>query len=380
METKDRKRREILAITDKEKKLSLFNKYLKNQELRVKSHKNILVRLRSIDSNGEYITIVPEKEIVEFEVGDKITLYVLLARYIQLDCVVTKVNPFHVFELFVDHLLLAMKARDEDRVIPPPESVWVTNIKISRVTLETELQTIPTYIKINFNDYENRMKTKFDYIKIDKYPASMDERFHIVKTTGKTVYIRDTQDHDSYTALDNDFVNFSEEIIEDTIHLMKDYKNKKIVSEIIMPILYINPSSEVSNIGFVHIQSKSKPIEYSQLMETKILTFEMIDRIRESNTVKYTDKFQVMNLSPGGIRIKVTSENLIEDLHHQPGFLFEVQFKMQAPISIYGNIRYTAMTKERHLIIGLSFNGSTNRLSDKKRYLLNIDYIKKKKL
>ncbi|MEM7183596.1 MAG: DUF1577 domain-containing protein [Spirochaetota bacterium] len=372
-EAVDRQKRDMDLITEKEKKILILSKYLNKQSLRVKGMDKVLVKLKEFSRDGSRI-IVEGTPNLNLVVGDHISLSKLLARYVQLDCEVVKLRPFQHFELKIDELHIAKKERSHKRIKPPEGHVWITNIRTSRASLDTsELNTIPTYVKINFSDYENKLKSTFDFIKIDVFHPGLDEKFYIVRKTGKTLYIENTQKDECYESFDDDFVDYQEELLGDVNRAKFEYKNKKIVSEVIMPVIYLNPYNEASPIGYVHIQSQTYPITHDKVMEAKILTFEMIDRIRESNTLINRKRFPIIDMSEGGVRILIDDQELIDQLPHQLGFTFDIYYKLQSPMTMYGLIRYVAKDPKGKLILGLNISGSSNTSADRERYLNNLE-------
>lgn len=230
---------------------------------------------------------------------------------------------------------------------------------------------IPTVVKITFSDYENKLKKTFDHIKIDVYRGHLEEKFYLVQSTGKTIYIEDTQNPKSYLPLnEEDFLNCEEEFFEEIPAVMKDYRNKKIVSEIIMPIIYINSGTEATPLGYVHIQSYSRKINEDDLMNAKMLTFEMIDRIRESHTIRHNQKVDILNISPDGLRIKITDNDLKMQMPHISGFNMDIVFKLQSPINVSVLIRNFIKDSFGNLTMGIEIEGF--RKGDKQRYLDNL--------
>lgn len=368
----ERHRRDMDLIQQKEKIVLILSKYLNKQNLKVKGLENSYVKLKEFSTDGQNITIEGSQDI-KLNIGDHVSLSKLLARYVQLDCEVIKLKPFHHFDLRIHEVYIAKKERIHQRIQPPAGHVWVTNIRTSRASLDTsELNTIPTYVKINFSDYESKLRQRFDYIKIDVFHTGLDEKFYIVKKTGKTLYLENTQKDECYESFDDDYIDYYDELLGDVNKAKYQYKNKKIVSEVIMPIIYLNPYNEASPIGYVHIQSKTYPISPDQVMEAKVLTFEMIDRIRESNTLVNRKRFPIVDMSEGGLRILVDDAELIDQLPHQLGFTFDIYYKLQSPMTMYGLIRYVAKDAKGRLILGLSISGSSNSSSDRERYLTNL--------
>jgi hypothetical protein len=83
---------------------------------------------------------------------------------------------------------------------------------------------------------------------------------------------------------------------------MMEYKREKVVSEIIVPVTYITHDMTSIPLGYIHMQSKTQSQKYTEdkVLELQQLAFEMVDRIRDSNTVIMTHRETVLNLSRGG--------------------------------------------------------------------------------
>ena len=101
-----------------------------------------------------------------------------------------------------------------------------------------------------------------------------------------------------------------------------------------------------------------------------MLTFEMIDRIRESNTMLYKQKVEVLNISAEGIRIKLIDLDIKQQIQHVGGFNMDIVFKMQPPINVSVIIRNIIKDPSGNHYIGLEIDGF--RQSDKERYLDNL--------
>lgn len=374
MEIIERKTRETIEIKDPHKRVVILEKYLNKTNMQVKDTDT---ELKLLEHNSDGLKIIVEKQdqFRTIQKGHNIILTKLLGRYIQFDCTVIGEKPGNLFLLQINKFIVSSKERKNDRIHPSPEHVWVTNIRTSGVTLEANMHTIPTYIKISFNDYENRLKNKFDYLKIDIFKSDLDERFQLVKETGKTLFVSNAQDIKSYGSLaDEDFLNLEDEYHTEINQLINFYKTKKIVSEVIMPVIYVNLYNEATPFGYVHIQSRTKPIDYDQVMEIKILTFEMIDRIRESNFILNTEKYPILDLSKDGLKIKITDRELKQNLPHVSGFNCDIFFKMQSSINVLCEIRFLGSDQHSDMILGLLIRGF--RDGDKEKFYKSFDIIK----
>ncbi|HMX30875.1 MAG TPA: DUF1577 domain-containing protein [Leptospiraceae bacterium] len=373
MEIIDRKIRETVDIKDAHKRVVILAKHLSKTEMQIKDTET---HLKLLEHNADGTKIIVERLDPTYILrkGQNLILTKLLGRYVQLDCTILGEKPGNLFLLQINKFLVSSKERLNDRIHPPPEQVWVTNIRTSGVSIETNMHTIPTYMKINFTDYENKLRKNFDYIKIDIFKPDLEERFHVVKESGKTLYVANTQDRKCYTAFtDDDFIDLEEEYHAEINRLISMYKTKNIVSEIIMPVIYVNTQNVAIPFGYVHIQSRTKPIDHDQVMELKILTFEMIDRIRESNFILNTNKFRILDLSKSGLKIRVPDRELKQHLPHVTGFNCDIFFKMQSAINIQCEIRFIGRDQNDDMILGLLITGF--REGDKEKFYSNFSTL-----
>lgn len=374
LEIIDRKIRETVDIKEPHKRVVILAKHLSKTEMQIKDTET---HVRLLEHNADGLKIIIEKLDPGFILrkGQNLVLTKLLGRYIQFDCTVLGEKPGNLYLLQINKFLVSSKERKNDRLHPSPEQVWVTNIRTSGVTIENTMHTIPTYMKISFTDYENRLKKDFDYIKIDIFKPDLDERFQVVKESGKTLFVANTQDRKSYTTLaEDDFINLEDEYHTEIHQLVNMYKTKKIVSEIIMPVIYVNTQNIAIPFGYVHIQSRTKPIDHDQVMEIKILTFEMIDRIRESNFILNTGKYRILDLSRDGLKVKITDRELKQHLPHVSGFNCDIFFKMQSAINVLCEIRYIGKNQEDDMILGLLITGF--REGDKEKFYRSFAILK----
>ena len=229
---------------------------------------------------------------------------------------------------------------------------------------------------MNFADYENKLRPTADYIKIDTF-RSIDDKFGMVKRSQKALFIADTTNPESFKALNDDFVDYAEELGDEIQKAMNEYRDQKVVSELIVPVIYINPADEAIPIGYVHMQSKSQPFDMDKILQVKTLTFEMMDRIRESNLVINTGRYQVMDISVNGLKLKIDDEELGEQLSRYPGFSFDIFFKMQSPLTAYGIIRSVSRDAENNLYLGIMIAGHTSRPGERERYIENVKFLRK---
>ncbi|MCG6141302.1 DUF1577 domain-containing protein [Leptospira bourretii] len=380
METLERSKRSLDVFSDKEKKLHVLTKFLLNQELSLKDniHSGESCFLKKVSADGNKV-LVSVRPTMTLSVGQKITLYKILGRYLHLECTVEQEKGESQYVLHLDKIAIAKKDRESSRIPVPPGSAWITNVVSSKAKIETDMFHVPTAVKVNFQDYETKLKNSVDFIKISTFNSSEDsEIIRQIKKTKKGLLLEDATDRKSYeTAPNEDFLVFSEEIEEDIDKEINNKRNQKIKSELILPILYLTDEEESIPIGYIQMQSKTETFDLLKAMEMKTLCFEMVDRIRHSNMIKSDGKFPVIDISEGGLKVIVDHPDLIQSLPKLSGFQFDIFFRMQSPLTAFGTIKTITKNEEGHLTVGLAIAGHSSRSGEKKRFLENVEFFRK---
>ncbi|TGL65792.1 DUF1577 domain-containing protein [Leptospira sarikeiensis] len=366
-------------ISSKDQKKHVITKYLLDQELTFKVDpfdKKAIIK-KYMEEDEKVLIQVPEGL---DESGDKkVSLYKILAKFIELDCLLLQKIEKGLYLLKVERLAIAKMNREAPRIVVPNGKTFVTNVISSKTVIDANMFNIPTLVKVNFEDYKNRLKkNSSDNIVIDAFKPGLDRKFEIVKRTRKSLLLEDTQNTESYsTAMDPDRLNYTKEIDDDIGTVVRKFKDQKIISELIRPIIYKNHSNEMIPIGYIWIQSKDKKLSSEYLAELGKLSKEVVDRIKESNTIKTTERFRVLDASAKGIKVKIHDPNLIDTLPKQEDFVFDVLFKMQAPLTVSGTIRWWSKDEDGHLVLGLEFKSKSDNPGERERYIKNLELMQK---
>lgn len=379
MDTIERTKRSLDVFSDKEKKLHVLTKFLLNQELNLKDNVNSgeSCILKKVSPDGTKIMISVRAHIT-LSPGQKIVLYKILGRYLHLECTVEQEKGENLYILDLDKIAIAKKDRDSSRIVVPPGTVWITNIISSKARIETDMFHVPTAVKVNFQDYETKLKNSCDFIKIATFTSDDNEKIRRVKQSKKGLILTDTRKKECYEEAPNDdFLVFSEDIDMEIPKEINNYRNQKIISELILPILYLTDEDESIPIGYIQMQSKSEHFDLMKAIEIKTLSFEMVDRIRHSNMIKSEGKFPVLDISEGGLKVKIDHPDLIQSIPKLNGFNFDIFFKMQSPLTAFGTVKSIQKDHEGHLTVGLAIAGHSSRAGEKKRFLENVEFFRK---
>jgi hypothetical protein len=255
--------------------------------------------------------------------------------------------------------------------------VVINNIRAARNTINASLFNVPTSVKIHLEKFQQRLKDFADEVKVRIFEKG-DEKTELVRKTHKILMVTDTQDLMSYVPEDTDgFVDYREHLNTEIGSVMEDYKKKKIISEMIVPIIYLGHDGESVPLGYIQLVSHEKKLGMDTALELKMLAFEMVDQMRDSNTMLINKRQSVGDISRGGLRLVFTDPELKKFLVHQKGFSFDVIFKLQQPITVFTQICYTGYTPQDDLAIGVTIKGFSSRKGESDRYHQYIDNLAK---
>jgi len=376
MEARRDTKRDLELITAPEKIQHLLKNHLAQKSMYVKGSAPPY-EVRILETNA-HNTITVDVGGLRPEMNDELVLFRILGRYIHLNCVVLgKVGSNHVFNMAVKSASISRKERLSLRVPVNDADVHVSNIRTGKHTIDATLFNIPTSVKVNFSTYEQRMKGMADIVKIDVF-SGRGSIFDEVRKTGKMVLVRNAQKSECYSPENEACVDYAAFLEDGLKKKIEEMHRAKIKSEIIVPITYLSHDETRIPLGYIHLQSKTEEYSMDKALELQQLAFEMVDRIRDSNTVLISEKQEVINYSRGGLKVLIRNEELKNYLVRQNGFTFDLFFKMQAPITLYGLIRSAHITDDKNLILGIQISGNSSREGEMKRFMDNVEIQERK--
>ncbi|MEQ8351169.1 MAG: DUF1577 domain-containing protein [Leptospiraceae bacterium] len=317
--------------------------------------------------------ILLESRKLTLEPEMKLQLFRILGRYIELHCEVLKVNGDHKFSIQVVSAAIAKKERSNMRVALNADQAHITNILASRHTIDTDTLTIPTSVKVGFGEYEQILKKEFENVKIDAF-GKRGTWLDQVKKQSKSIYIPNTEDPHTYRPADNRCLDASAILGKKLQEKIIEYRNHKVRAEAIVPVIYTTHDRSTIPIGYIHVQSRREAFPEGTLDRLYTASADMVEKIRGSNTVMIKERQQVLNVSRGGIRVRITHDELRTYLARQNGFTFDLVFRMQAPITLFGQIRSQKKMASGELLLGVQIAGNSNEASYK-RFLGNVDKL-----
>ncbi len=301
--------------------------------------------------------------------GDSIIIYGLSDKYIEIDLDVIEERGPGYFHCRVKSARRATSGRRDLRFKVAPDDVVATNFRVSKHTIDVSGLNIPTGIKVVLEQFQSKNSKMSDVVRVDVFkPDEKDRLFLHMKKTGKTLWIPSTADLESYSAINDDFVDLAGLYENDIDKVMKRYIERGYKSILAVPIIYITEKSTTIPFAYIQLISKSKNFTIDDVLEVKEHSFKLVDRIRDANTHLIPLHQRVVDISRGGVKLRITDKDLQKYIHRSKGFIFDIVFKLQAPITIFGEVKVSYTDDEGNLFVGVDFEGNSSRKDEMKRY------------
>jgi len=300
--------------------------------------------------------------------GD-ISIYGLSDKYFEVDLQVVEERGPGYYHCKILCGRRAQKGRRDLRFRVTPDEVVATNFRISKHTIDVTGFNVPTSIKVILDQFQSANSSMSDIVKVDILSVeSKGLILNQVRKTGKTLLISDVSDRESYRAMNDDFIDLYTILGTELDDFIKRNVEKGYKSNIIVPILYLTEKEESIPFAYIQVVSKTENLGLEKVLELKEHSFKLVDRIRDANTILIQQHQDIIDLSRGGAKLKITDENIKKHILKARGFIFDIVFKMQAPLTIYGEIKATFVDEDNELYVGVDFAGNSSRKDEMKRF------------
>lgn len=304
----------------------------------------------------------------------KITVYGLLDRYFEIIFEVAETKGPGFFRCVIKKFQRAADVRKELRLKVNPEQVMASNFIVSKHAIDISNYKIPTTIKVLLDQFHNENYNFSDIFKVDVFSQD-DPILDNIKKTKKIFFIEDIGNPDTFKSAGGEIIDIQELFGDRLPDYIMRYNEKGYKSIIIAPVIYITDAG--AQIPFAHVQavSKSKILTMEDVSLLKGLLTKLVNRIKDANTVYVQTNQQIVNLSRSGAKLYITDENLKKYFQTTKGFLFNIVFKLQAPVTIYCEIKNMFQDDEGNIFVGVAFAGHSSRKDEMKRYYSFLDPI-----
>lgn len=366
MEISKNRIREYQEVIDKAKVLYLIRKYMVKIPLQIKdSPGNYKAQVLKISDSGVIDILIPDG----VEIGDEITLSAYIGKMIELDLKLHGQLGANVFQFQTLKSSIAKSDRKFSRFQMDTGSAFINNIKTRSNKLNINHYNIPTFIKIIMDTFKptlgKGLNDKTCKVKIIPFDPSSFRHLWL-KENLIPLFVRDCTQVTSY-----EFLRLNP--VKDYIYtdsrikiLMNQYKQKKIRSEVLMPIFFDEDGRSNNIFGIVQVYSLKNILEETRIKEAGEIVKHVKEKIRKANTMTIIKRQNVLDIGKGGARFLINDKPLAEILATEEGFSFDLFFRMQAPINLFAGICYSHYERNSGMIIGVDFEGYSSNADIKR--------------
>ncbi|MEI1276741.1 DUF1577 domain-containing protein [Leptospira venezuelensis] len=309
--------------------------------------------------------------------GEKIVLQRTLKHHIELNCrTVRRLNDFE-FLMQAESISIAKTNRKEERLRVKNDSVFATNIVYHPERFELNRHISLNVIREALEIFKEELKhPKFGEIKIGLFQSGQESKFEIVRKTKKIFYIQNTSKPSSYTEVLPQFVQYSTYFGKNILSAIRSYKNESIISELILPILYDKNDKDSYPKAYLWVRSAQEPILAEDLSELYTLSERIINSIQNSDSIKATDRFDVLNISESGAKIRIHQKELLYNLYGKESLKFDLVFKGRPPIHMNAKICWRSVDRSGKLFLGLQFIYNQEQLASLRKLEYNLQSLR----
>jgi len=295
------------------------------------------------------------------------TIYGLADKYIEIDLELVENKAPDYFLCLIKAARKASYGRKELRFKLEENEAFATNFKIADYTIDITDYKIPTTVKVLIDQFKSLNSKMADIVNVDVFKSKeTDALLDAMKKTGKNILITNTSDKNSYRAMNDNFVDVADVYDKDFQRFMKFNAEKGYKSMAIAPLIYVPEQGDTIPFGYIRIISKTITFDTEAILDLKEKSLGLIDKIQQANTKLFATRQSIVDISREGVKIKITDPELKLLLNKIRRFVFDILFKLQAPITINAVIKSTYKVGD-DLFIGVDFAGNSSRKDEMKR-------------
>lgn len=187
--------RKLEWFLNPEKIESIIDKHLITQPIYIKSLENP-PKIKFVEKNPNQTYLI-ESDVI-LEVDQEIQCFKVLGRYLELYIKILSLGQKKgTYNCKVTKIGISLMEREFIRIPILNNEVYLTNFLVSKHLIDPKTRIIPTTIKVGISELENKIKSLYDFVKIDTF-EDFDLILDKIKKKGKFIFVRDTYDPESF--------------------------------------------------------------------------------------------------------------------------------------------------------------------------------------
>ncbi len=354
------KPRNVKEITDKKKILNIFEHYFSQSYFYLKGlDKKINTKLEINDKHFLKLSLPHSHKVKE-----NLVIYTLYPNYIQLELEYVKTIAMGKHKYRPMKLSIAVTDRKETRYPVNDGSICIQELSVLQNEQILTTPKIKSSISTFMHEYSEMIDSFFPNVEIG-YLNNDNQLLGLVFDNEKALFIKDTQDENSYYSSDNNILNFSEYVGSNIQQNMDYFKNLDMQSFFLYPVSYKTVSGKTIPLAYIKIWagSQDNALDLDSIISfVDFISYLMIKNIKESLYIHIEEQQKVLNISRQGIRLLIDSSSLEEFFIGQfssEEMKLNIQFnfpEQRKYLSLQGEVVSVMMNPMDDLEIGIKFN------------------------
>ncbi|TGK59343.1 DUF1577 domain-containing protein [Leptospira wolffii] len=268
-------------------------------------------------------------------------------------------------------------ARIHFRIPISDESVYATNLRMSGESFESTDSEMPGIVHYTLEKFRSFLpRTPFANAEVGVFKTKLDPKFELVKQSGRTFFIEDTSLTEEYRSEDKRFINYENEISPDLSSAISSYKDQNVKTELIYPIVISNGRNEDISVGYIWVKNEEEGMRKHQLGTLNSLSENIAKEIRKWSDGKTSSRFKIMDLSMGGVRLRIHDDLLTEPLARDKEFVFDLVIRENFPTTIRSTLKWWSKGADGFLELGLEIHKILGEEPEENRFISNVSQLK----
>ncbi len=312
----------------------------------------------------------------QVELPDSIVLYATLKRHLEIEFI--KVSQPEAGAVVLDPVV--GRIGRVNRMYPRLENVEAVvsagHFQVSKSEIIIDNTRSQVANQVIFNEFERRLNQEFPGMKIyDFADRSRPPETRLLNKSTQSILVEDTSSPESFASRGPEFFDYGHALTEAGTfdEVRRRYSEDHVTAVLCMPLLIETPERAVP-IAFMYCVARGEfRLDLSAHRRWLELSTEIIQRIGDANLLTVKEKQGVINVSEGGVALRIDHPDLRKYLPNQRWMNFDLVFRLQAPLRFQGRVVHVE-DYGTHLRVGVDLEGSahSDARTDVKQRLKNL--------
>ncbi len=305
-----------------------------------------------------------------------ITLYATLNRQLEIDFEIREFRGAN------DLMLTPLRARIGKRTRNFPryktgcepgsgDFVQAANFQLHRPAgVQASGGSTPVAQRILLREFERTAAGDFPGLRIFDHGDRERPLETDLLNKGGAIFVSDTLRPDCFASIGPGFLDYRAALDDQDafVSRMRRYRDERIRSLAVLAVPHpAHPRGRP--MAFIHYGRRDHVMEAEECERLRSLAGEISRSLSAVHTVQVMEKQGIVNISEGGVALKITRPEIVDCLRTRENVNFDLLFRMQAPMRFQGRVAHMKEMGD-HVVLGIGFEGtaaSATRTDNKER-------------